>query len=103
MPDVRRPSSQFASDLQPKQVCVLPVVTEFYREEFVKHRECLERQRECFSAQAFMEVDAALTRIISQLDNFCQKQNADQVLGKLLRKFDIFTRLSAWTDPKHVH
>ncbi len=103
MPDVRRPSSQFASDPLLKQACLLPALAEFYREEFVKHRECLERQRECFSEQAFMEVDAALSRIISQLDNLCQKQNADQVLGKVLRKLDIFTRLSSWTDPKHVH
>ena len=103
MPDARRPTSPFSLDAQPDRGCPSPVLTEFYREEFVKHRQCLERQREYYSEHAFTEVDAALTRIISQLDYLCQKQDADQMFSKLLRKFDIVTRLSAWTDPKNVH
>ena len=49
------------------------------------------------------EVEAALTRIISQLDHLCAKNDADQVVSRLLRRFDIVTRLSAWTDPKTIH
>ena len=78
-------------------------LTDFYREEFLKHRRCLERQREYYSDSAITSVEAALTRIISQLDHLSAKQNADEVVGRLLRTFNVVTGLSSWTDPKNVH
>ena len=78
-------------------------LTDFYREEFLKHRRCLERQREYYSVGAINSVEDALTRIISQLDHLSAKQNADQVVSSLLRKFNVVTGLSSWTDPKNVH
>ena len=79
------------------------MLADFYREEFVKHQRCLEEQREYYSNGAISEVEAALTRIISQLEHLSAKQDADQVVSSLLRKFNVVTGLSSWTDPKNVH
>ena len=78
-------------------------VTEFYREEFVKHQRCLEEQREYFSNQAIDNVESALVKVISQVDSLSTKADANQVVAKLLREFDLVTRLSAWSDPNNVH
>jgi len=78
-------------------------LADFYREEFLKHRRCLECQRDCYSEQAIREIEMALSRIMAQLDQLCAKKDADQVIGRLLRKIDLFTGLSAWSDPKNVH
>jgi hypothetical protein len=78
-------------------------LTEFYREEFLKHRRCLEKQREYYSVSAITSVEAALTRIISQLEQLSTKKDADQLVSGLLRKFNVVTGLSGWTDPKNVH
>jgi hypothetical protein len=77
--------------------------TEFYREEFLKHRRCLEEQREYYSVSAITSVEAALTRIISQLEQLSTKKDADRLVSSLLRKFNVVTGLSGWTDPKNVH
>ena len=78
-------------------------LTDFYREEFLKHRRCLEQQREYYSDSAITSVEAALTRIISQLERLSTTENADQVVSGLLRKFNVVTGLSGWTDPKNIH
>jgi hypothetical protein len=48
-------------------------------------------------------VEAALSRILGQLEILCSKDNADEVVSSLLKKFDVVTGLSAWSDPKHTH
>ncbi len=78
-------------------------ITEFYREEFVKHQQCLEEQREYFSPQAIDSVETALVKVISQVDSLSSKADADQVVSKLLREFDLVTRLSAWSDSHKVN
>ena len=78
-------------------------LADFYREEFLKHRQCLEDQRDCYSEQALREIETALTRIMAQIDQLCAKKDADQVIGRLLRKIDLVTGLSGWSDPKNVH
>ena len=78
-------------------------LTDFYREEFLKHWRCLEQQREYYSDSAITSVEEALTRIISQLEQLSAKQDADVVVSNLLRKFNVVTGLSRWTDPKNVH
>ena len=77
--------------------------TDFYREEFLKHRRCLEQQREYYSDSAITSVEAALTRIISQLEQLSSKKDGDQVVSRLLRKLNVVTGLSSWSDPKNVH
>jgi hypothetical protein len=78
-------------------------VTEFYREEFVKHQRCLESQREYFSSQAIDSVESALVKVISQVDALSSKADADKVVAQLLKEFDLVTRLSAWSDPHKAH
>jgi hypothetical protein len=78
-------------------------LTEFYREEFVKHHQCLQAQREYYSAQAIQQVENALLKIIADLDRLSEDANAEQTVAKLLREFDIVTGLSGWSDPCKVH
>ncbi len=76
---------------------------EFYREEFLKQQRCLRRQRQYYSRDAMTSAEAALSRILSHLDQLCCQQNADEVIAGLLRQFDIVTGASAWSDPKKAH
>ena len=78
-------------------------LTDFYREEFLKHRRCLEQQREYYSDSANTSVESALTSNLSQLEYLSAKEDADQVVSRLLRKFNVVTGLSGWSDPKNVH
>ena len=78
-------------------------LTEFYREEFIKHHRCLQEQRQYYSSQAIDSVETALVRVISQVDTLSTKADAEQVVAKLLREFDVVTRLSAWSDPHKAH
>lgn len=78
-------------------------ITEFYREEFIKHHRCLQQHRPYFSENAITGVEAALVRIMGQLEQLCRKDNADEVVSSLLKKFDVITGLSAWSDPEHTH
>ncbi len=92
---------RFVTDSRP--ISAQHPLTEFYRQEFVKHRRCLQQQRPYFSESAITDVEAALTKILAQLDQLCSCENADQVVSSLLKKFDVVTGLSAWSDPKHTH
>jgi hypothetical protein len=78
-------------------------ITEFYREEFLKHQRCLQQQRPYFSDRAITDVEAALTKIISDLEYLSTKEDAPQVVSSLLKQFDVVTGLSAWSDPKRTH
>lgn len=79
------------------------VLADFYRAEFLKHRECLALQREYYSERAITDADGAIARILNQLEHLCAKDDADQVMSTLLRKFDVVTNLSGWSDPKQYH
>lgn len=78
-------------------------LSDFYREEFIKHHRCLQRQREYFSASAVERVECALLRIIAEMDRLSASEDADRVVERLLREFDVVTGLSAWSDPHQVH
>ena len=75
----------------------------YYREELFKHRQCLEQQREYYSEKAITDVEAALTRLIADVDRLCARKNGDRLVGRLLCKIDGVTRLSALSDPKKHH
>ena len=92
---------RFVTDSRP--ISAQHPLTEFYREEFVKHQRCLQQQRPYYSESAITDVEAALTRIMGQLEQLCSKDNADELVSSLLKKFDVVTGLSAWSDPKHTH
>jgi hypothetical protein len=90
--------------VSPIGVSSAPVLmADFYREEFLKHRQCLEQQREYYSERAFTDVDGAIARILNQLEQLCAKDDAPQVMSTLLRKFDVVTGLSAWSEPQKYH
>jgi hypothetical protein len=93
--------TRFVTDSRP--ISAQHPLTEFYREEFVKHRRCLQQHRAYFSEGAITDVEAALTRILGQLEQLCSKDNADEVVSDLLKKFDVVTGLSAWSDPRRTH
>jgi hypothetical protein len=92
---------RFVSDSRP--TTALQSITEFYREEFIKHHRCLQEQRDYFSEGAITDVEAALARAMGQLEQLCTKENANQLVSSLLKKFDVITGLSAWSDPKLTH
>ena len=79
------------------------VPSDFYREELMRHRACLDAQREYFSERAISNADKALARVLGELDQLCAKDDAEQLIGKLLRKFNAVTGLSGWSDPKQLH
>ncbi|HEY3382062.1 MAG TPA: hypothetical protein VGK32_09860 [Vicinamibacterales bacterium] len=79
------------------------ILFEFYREELIKHQRCLQRQREYYSERAYASAEKALSRLLAQLDQLCRSKNADQVMCRLLRQFDVVTNLSAWSDPNKVN
>ena len=91
--------------VSPNRVSSAPVSlpSDFYREEFIRHRECLAQQREYFSERAITDADEALARVLGQLEQICAKDDADQLIGRLLRQFNAVTGLSGWSDPKQLH
>ena len=95
--------SRFLTDSRPPADPVLHSVSNFYREEFIKRQRRLDEQREFYSERAIHDVEQALVKVIAQLDRLCTKADADEVVGRLLRQFDVVAGLSAWTDPKQVN
>ena len=95
--------SRFLTDSRPQCDSVFHSPSNFYREEFIKCQRCLEQQREFYSEGTISEVEKALTRVMAELDRLCAKADADEVVSHLLRQFDTITRLSAWSDPRHIH
>ena len=77
--------------------------TNFYREELLKHWQCLDEQREYYSEKAITDVETALSRLMSEMDQLCAREGGEQLVSRLLRKIDGVTRLSAWSDPKKTH
>ena len=91
--------------VSPDRVLSAPVsiVSDFYREEFIRHRECLKKQREYFSERAITDADHALALVLGHLDQLCAKDDAAEVMDQLLRKFNAVTGLSGWSDPNKLH
>ena len=102
MPALRKRLSRYLTDSRVAEP-VLHSVTDFYREEFVKCQRCLDSQREYYSEHTIRDVEQALVKVMSQLDQLCAEADADQVVSQLLRQFDVVTGLSAWADPRQVH
>jgi len=93
--------ARFVPDSRP--ISAQHPIAEFYREEFLKHRRCLQQQRAYYSESAITDVEAALSKIINKLEQLATQENASQLIGSLLKKFDVVTGLSSWSDPKHSH
>ena len=93
--------ARFVPDSRP--ISAQHPIAEFYREEFLKHHRCLQRQRAYYSESVITDVEAALSKIIGKLDQLSSQENAEQLASSLLKKFDGVTGLSAWSDPKQLH
>ena len=92
---------RFATDSRP--ISAQHPIAEFYREEFLKHHRCLQRQRAYYSESVITDVEAALSKIIGKLAQLSSPANAEPLVSYLIKKFDGVTGLSAWSDPKHTH
>ena len=92
---------RFATDSRP--ISARQPITEFYRQEFAKHHLCLQQHRDYFSEGAITDVEAALARIMAELESICSRDNVDELVSSLLKKIDVVTGLSSWSDPKQTH
>ena len=95
--------SRFLTDSRPQCDPAFHCLSNFYREEFVKCQRCLDQQREFYSEHTISEMQRALSRVMSQLDQLCSKEDADKVLGHLLSQFNTVTPPFAWSDPRQIH
>ena len=79
------------------------VRADFYREELLKHWQCLEQQREHYSEKAMTDVETAIQKLVRHVDRLCAQERGEQLVGRLLGKIDGVTRLSAWSDRPPTH
>lgn len=70
-------------------------ISDFYREEFVRHRSRLETQRTFFSEDTYSEIESALDKIIDEIDRISQVDNFEQLASHLLHRIDVVTTLSS--------
>ena len=94
---------RFLTDPRPLSAHYRHAPVEFYREELIKHKRCLQLQREFYSEGAVTSAEDALNRLLGELDRLCRKKDAERLLSGLLRQFDTVTGLSGWTDPRKVN
>ncbi len=94
---------RFVNETPGSSTPVLLSPTDFYREEVVRCQQCLEAQREFYSAQTLHDVEEALTRVMASLDRLCCTQQAGEVVGRLLQHFDSAAGLITWSDPTRTH
>ncbi len=81
----------------------MTMITDFYKEEFLKQQHFLHSQREYYSERAVANAEAALDRILEQIEVLCKKQDAQRLVSRLLRSFDVVTGVSALSDPKKAN
>ena len=75
----------------------------FFRDELLRHRQCLHAQSEHFSPRAVAQVDQAIRHTLEHLGELCGHCDCDRIVSCLLRQLDQVTNLSAWSDPKTHH
>lgn len=73
-------------------------LSDFYREEFLKHLQCL-RENGLVTDEKREAVDQARRRIESDLDRVCWHSDFPAKAEALLRGFDALTRLSQASSP----
>ncbi len=78
-------------------------LTNFYLEEIQKHQLWLRHQREHYTERTMSDVEAALSRVVAQLERLCLQEQAPHVVGSLLKQLDVVTGLSAWSPTQKYH
>ena len=70
-------------------------ISDFYREEFLRHKSRLEHQRSFFAHKTYEEIESVLNRIIDEMDRICEVENFEELASHLLHRIDIVTNLSS--------
>jgi hypothetical protein len=71
-------------------------ISDFYREEFLRHKSRLETQKSFFADdEVYVQIEAALDRIIEEIDKMSQADNFQELAGHLLERIDVITSLSS--------
>ncbi len=70
-------------------------ISDFYREEFVRHKSRLEFQRAFFAEQTYEEIETVLNKIIEEIDKISDVDNFEELASHLLYRIDVVTSLSA--------
>jgi hypothetical protein len=80
-------------------------ISEFYREEFLRHKGRLEVQRPFFAEKTYDEIESVLNKIIDEMDRICEVENFEELASSLLQRIDVVTNLSSsQVDPSYrVH
>ena len=69
-------------------------ISDFYREEFLRHKSRLEHQRAFFAEKTYEEIESVLNRIIDEMDRICEAENFEELASHLLHRIDGVTNLS---------
>ena len=69
-------------------------ISEFYRQEFLRHKSRLETQRTFFAEQTYGEIESVLDKIIEEMDKISQVDNFEELASHLLQGIDVVTSLS---------
>jgi hypothetical protein len=83
--------ARFMELLDPKR----KYISDFYREEFVRHKTRLECQRTFFAERTYEEIEGVLNRIITDIDRICEVENFEELASHLLQRIDVVTNLSS--------
>jgi hypothetical protein len=70
-------------------------ISDFYREEFLRHKSRLECQRTFFGEGTYEEIEGVLNRIIAEMDRICEVDNFEELASNLLQRIDVVTNLSS--------
>src|SRR5689334_4944403 len=70
-------------------------ISDFYREEFLRHKGRLECQRPFFAEKTYEEIESVLNKIIDEMDRICEVDNFEELASSLLQRIDVVTNLSA--------
>ena len=69
-------------------------ISDFYREEFLRHKSRLEFQRPFFAEKTYEEIESVLNRILEEMDRICEVENFEELASHLLHRIDVVTNLS---------
>jgi hypothetical protein len=70
------------------------LISDFYREEFLRHKTRLETQKTFFADESYEEIETVLNKIIDEIDKMSQVDNFEELAGHLLQRIDVVTSLS---------
>src|SRR4029453_4132292 len=103
MPALRNRLSRFLTDSPPPCDRVLHSLSNFYREEFIRSQRFRGARGGYYSEPTISDVERALTEVMSQLDQLCEQNKANQVVSHVLQQIDLVAGRSAWADPRQVN